>query len=170
MSVYVDLAKKTVSKYLTNERLLKTEKLPKEFLKRAGCFVSIHVAKTNALRGCIGTIAPVYKNLASEIIANATSAAFHDPRFAPVKISELKNLKFSVDVLGEPELIKSVDKLDPKKFGVIVKSIDGRTGLLLPALDGVDTVAKQIEIALEKAGINDNKDVLLYRFTAKRYE
>lgn len=170
MNIYTDLAKKTIEKYAREEKLPETKNLAKDLLtKRAGCFVSIH-GKNDELRGCIGTIVPVYKNLGSEIIANAIEAGFRDLRFSPIKKEELKNLKYSVDVLGEPEKIDSEKKLDPKKFGVIVKSTDGRTGLLLPNLDGVSTIEKQIDIACEKAGIIKNEKVLLYRFESQRYE
>lgn len=54
------------------------------------------------LRGCIGTIAPVRKSLAEEVIRNGVAAATEDPRFAPVRPEELPHLEYSVDVLGEP--------------------------------------------------------------------
>lgn len=172
MDIYTQLAKKTIEEYLTNKTLPENKKLPLELLnQRSGCFVSIHEKENNELRGCIGTISPVYKNLGGEIIANAIEAAFHDPRFSPVNKSELGNLKYSVDVLKEPEKISSQKELEVKKYGVIVKSQDGlRTGLLLPNLDGVDNIETQISIAKEKAGILPDEDVLLYRFTVERHE
>lgn len=171
MSIYTDLAKSTLEMFLTKQELPKMSTLPEELLrKRAACFVSLHLAKNNALRGCIGTIVPVYKNLAGEIIANTIEAALHDSRFEPVKIKELKNIKYSVDVLSEPEEIPSADKLNPKKYGVIVKTYDGRSGLLLPNLEGVDSATEQINIAKSKAGIGPDENIQLYRFTSKRYE
>ena len=108
-------------------------------------------------------------NIASEIIHNAVSAATRDPRFYPVRPEELNELSISVDVLGAPEAITSPDKLDPKKYGVIVMS-HARTGLLLPDLPGVDTVQQQIDIAKEKAGIPPQVRPDLYRFTVTRYK
>jgi AMMECR1 domain-containing protein len=104
-----------------------------------------------------------------EIIRNAISAAMHDPRFSPVREDELKTLEYSVDVLSEPEDIGSESELDPKKYGVIVTK-GGRRGLLLPDLDGVDTVSQQISIAKQKAGIGKWENVKLSRFTVTRHK
>ena len=107
-------------------------------------------------------------NIAGEIIHNAVSAATRDPRFYPVRPEELDDLSISVDILGEPEAVSSPADLDPKKYGVIVMS-HARTGLLLPDLEGVDTVEQQIDIAKEKAGIPPQVHPDLYRFTVTRY-
>ena len=108
-------------------------------------------------------------NIASEIIHNAVSAATRDPRFYPVSLDELKDIDISVDVLGQPEAVASPADLDPKKYGVIVMS-HAQTGLLLPDLEGVDTVQQQIAIAKEKAGIPPQIRPDLYRFTVTRYK
>lgn len=144
------------------------ENIPAEFLnKRAGAFVCLK--KNGNLRGCVGTIQPTYANLAEEIMANAIQAAVADPRFDPVNVAELPHLTYSVDVLGEPEPIDTKELLDPKVYGVIVRS-GFKTGLLLPNLDGVDTVDDQIEIAKRKAGIGRFENTELYRFEVIRYE
>ena len=143
------------------------EDLPDELLKtRAGAFVSIH--KQGRLRGCIGTIAPTQGSLAEEIIHNAVSAAARDPRFEPIRADELKWLEINVDVLGAPEDIASEDALDVKRYGVIV-SRGHRRGLLLPDLEGVDTVRQQVDIARQKAGIGPNEKVSLQRFEVVRH-
>ena len=134
---------------------------------KAGVFVSLH--EFGRLRGCIGTILPVTVCTGEEIIRNAISAAMHDPRFSPVREDELKTLEYSVDVLSEPEDIGSESELDPKKYGVIVTK-GGRRGLLLPDLDGVDTVSQQISIAKQKAGIGKWENVKLSRFTVTRHK
>ena len=170
MNIYTNLAKNTLELYLTKNKLPNIKNLdPKLSSKRAACFVSLH-SKNGDLRGCIGTILPTNKNLAGEIIMNTIEAAFHDPRFKPITLEELKDLKFSVDILSEPERIDSNKLLDPKKYGVIVRSNDGRQGLLLPNLEGIDAIDKQLDIAHEKAGIEKNEDVLLYRFISERQE
>ncbi|MGB4218131.1 MAG: AmmeMemoRadiSam system protein A, partial [Bacillota bacterium] len=121
------------------------------------------------LRGCIGTIEPVRANIAEEIIYNAIAAATQDPRFSPVQVDELSSLVYSVDVLAAPEPIDSVDQLDTERYGVIVSS-GQRRGLLLPNLDGVDTVEDQVRIARQKAGILANEPVTLQRFEVVRHE
>jgi len=129
------LARKSLEHYVKYKEKLKVpEDLDEEFLNsRRGVFVSIH--KDGMLRGCIGTIKPVRKNLAEEIIENAISAGTEDPRFDPVTEEELPKLVYSVDVLKDPEPVSSIDDLDPKRYGVIV-SKGLRRGLLLPNLDG----------------------------------
>ena len=134
--------------------------------RRAGVFVSIH--KHGRLRGCIGTIAPTADCIAQEIARNAVSAAAQDPRFDPVTEDELPWLEISVDVLGEPEKIESEAQLDVKRYGVIV-SCGRRRGLLLPDLDGVDTPAQQVAIAMQKGGIRKGEPYTLERFEVVRH-
>ncbi len=141
--------------------------VPQELLdQKAGAFVSIH--KFGRLRGCIGTILPVRKNLAEEIIRNAVSAVSEDNRFDPVEEDELEWLDINVDVLSTPEKIESKDQLDVKRYGVIVQS-GYKRGLLLPDLDGVDNVDQQISIAMRKGGITQGSDLELYRFEVIRH-
>ena len=165
---YVSLARQSVESYVRHHQVMEIpEGLPEELLqRRAGAFVSIH--KQGRLRGCIGTIAPVRASLAEEIIRNAVSAAANDPRFDPIRPDELKWLEISVDVLGEPEGIASEDELDVKRYGVIVTR-GRRRGLLLPDLDGVDTVEQQVAIARQKAGIGPGEEVSLQRFEVVRH-
>ena len=166
---YVQLARKSVEYYILHHRKMEMpEDLPEELMtKRAGAFVSIH--EHGKLRGCIGTIAPVRDCVAREIIDNAVSASTRDPRFDPIRAHELKWLEISVDVLGEAEPIKSPAELDVKRYGVIVTK-GMKRGLLLPDLDGVDTVEEQISIAKSKAGIADwDTNVELQRFEVVRH-
>ncbi len=132
----------------------------------AGAFVSLHAH--GRLRGCIGTTGPMTGNVAWEIVQNAVSACSRDPRFPPVTVSELDSLEYSVDVLGEPEAISSSAELDVKKYGVIV-SCGSRRGLLLPDLEGVDTVEQQIDIARQKGGISSRERYTLQRFEVVRH-
>jgi AmmeMemoRadiSam system protein A len=133
----------------------------------AGVFVCIK--SHGQLRGCIGTITPVTESVADEILRNAVSVACEDPRFPPVRENELTDLVYTVDVLAPPEPIDSLEMLDVKRYGVIVTSGHKR-GLLLPNLDGVDTIDEQLDIAMQKAGIREGEPVLLERFEVVRYE
>ena len=165
---WVRLARESAEYFVKNGSELELPSwVPEELLKaRAGAFVSVH--KFGALRGCIGTIAATKENLALEIIHNAVSAVSEDPRFQPVTEDELKYLDINVDVLGEAEKISSPAELDVKKYGVIVQS-GYKRGLLLPDLDGVDTVEQQISIAKRKGGIAPGEDVELFRFEVVRH-
>lgn len=170
MDIYFDLASKTITSYLKDKKLPKKDGLSQKLLKkRAGCFVSLHKKDNDDLRGCIGTILPTCKTLADEIINNAI-AACQDPRFEPVRFDEIKDLDIQVDILSEPEPIESEKSLDVKKYGVIVKTADHRTGLLLPDLEGIDDVGYQIAIARQKAGILPNEPIYLFRFTVERHK
>ncbi|MDI3310281.1 MAG: AmmeMemoRadiSam system protein A [Thermoanaerobacterium sp.] len=166
---YVKLARESLEYYLKNNRIMSVPNgLPEEMIKtKAGVFVSLH--KDGELRGCIGTIYPSKNNIAEEIIRNAVSAGTEDPRFYPVELDELDDIVYSVDVLTKPEPVKSKDELDAKKYGVIVKS-GYKSGLLLPDLDGVDTVDQQISIALRKAGIAPDEKYTLERFQVVRHK
>jgi AmmeMemoRadiSam system protein A len=163
----VRLAKKTVEAYIGEGEVFTPKKLTLKMKEKAGVFVSIH--KHGELRGCIGTIEPQRGNVAEEIILNAISSATRDPRFFPITPYELKDLEYSVDVLTTPQPVKSQKQLDPKRYGVIVEA-GARKGLLLPDLEGVDTVEEQIEVCRQKAGIMPDERVKLYRFEVKRYK
>ena len=164
----VQLARASLESYILSRKIIDVPQgLPEDLTaRRAGAFVSIH--EHGQLRGCIGTISPARSNLAEEIIFNAISASTRDPRFPPIRKEELPFLEINVDVLGEPEDIESEDDLDVKRYGVIVTN-GLRRGLLLPDLDGVDTVQQQIAIAKQKAGIASYEKVSLQRFEVVRH-
>ena len=164
----VQLARASLESYILSRKIIDVpQDLPEDLTaRRAGAFVSIH--EHGQLRGCIGTISPARSNLAEEIIFNAISASTRDPRFPPIRKEELPFLEINVDVLGEPEDIESEDDLDVKRYGVIVTN-GLRRGLLLPDLDGVDTVQQQIAIAKQKAGIASFEKVSLQRFEVVRH-
>ena len=143
--------------------------IPDIFKKSTGVFVSLH--KKGKLRGCIGTFLPTQPTLAYEIIENAISAASKDPRFPPLQAEELPAIDISVDILSEPEQVSSLGELNPKTYGVIV-SKGWQRGLLLPNLEGVNTVEYQLEIAKQKAGLFDvpMEELDIQRFTVERYK
>lgn len=167
MHPLVQLAKETVENYI-REGSIKSPPavLTAEMKERAGVFVSLK--KRGSLRGCIGTFSPLKRTVAEEIIQNAISASTRDPRFSPVGKGELDEIDYSVDVLSEPQKVIGPEELDPKRYGVIVKK-DRRKGLLLPDLEGVNTIEEQISIAKQKAGILPDEEVELWRFGVKRY-
>lgn len=165
---YVRLARYTVEAFVKTGALPEMPGgLPEELYKsRAGAFVSLK--EDGRLRGCIGTIRAVRESLAEEIMHNAVSACSEDTRFSPVEDWEVDRLAISVDVLGETERISSPEELDVTRYGVIVTK-GARRGLLLPNLEGVDTIEEQIAIAKQKAGIRDYESVELERFEVIRH-
>jgi len=186
MDQYILLAKAAVENYIkTGEIISSPQNLPEEILKkRSGVFVTIE--KQGELRGCIGTYLPTRINVAEEIIHNAVAAATEDYRFGQIKKDELPFLSYTVSILSEPEEVRDLKTLDPKKFGIIVKTspftypnedvvFDGKmpfkSGLLLPDLPGVDSAEKQFIIACDKGQIDPEKEkVFIYRFTVEKHE
>jgi len=163
----VQLARRTIEAWVREGRVIEPpDVLTPEMAQRAGTFVSLH--RLGQLRGCIGTIEAIQPSVAQEVIANAISSATRDWRFSPLRPEELADLEVKVDVLTPPEPISGPEQLDPKRYGVIVES-GLRRGLLLPDLEGVDTVDYQVSIARQKAGIGPQEPVQLYRFEVKRY-
>ena len=168
---FVRLARQAIEAYVREGKVIEPgASLAAEGERQAGTFVSLHDSH-GQLRGCIGTFVPSQSNIALEIIHNAISAATRDPRFPPVRPRELAGLDIKVDVLSTPEPVDGPDELDPKRYGVIVQASEGwyRRGLLLPDLEGVDTVEEQIRICRLKAGIGPSEPIELLRFEVERY-
>jgi len=165
----VRLARQTLERYVTTGTLPEIpDDLPDALQNgRAGVFVSIK--KNGQLRGCIGTIEPTQPSIAEEIMQNAVSSGTRDSRFSPVRGDELESLVYSVDVLSPAEPISDENLLDVLRYGVIVTS-GRKRGLLLPNLEGVDTVEDQIRIACEKAGIRPGEPYTLERFEVVRHQ
>lgn len=163
----VELAKQTIEEYIrTGKKISPPKDISPELSSRAGVFVCIK--KQGNLRGCIGTFEPCADTIAEEVIKNSIAAATQDPRFQAVDENELPEIEYSVDVLSPPEKITDLRDLDPKKFGIIVIQ-GGRRGLLLPDLEGVNTVEEQLSITKRKAGIWTDDDLEIFRFTVTRY-
>lgn len=183
----VQLAKSAVEYYLEKGGMIEVPSdFPKEYLTRkAGVFVTIN--KQGKLRGCIGTYLPTEKNIAQEVTRNSLVAATEDYRFGPIKKEEKNLLSYAVYVLNEPEMIQDVKELNPKKYGIIVRTIpfpngtridvifDGhspfKSGLLLPDLEGINTAEEQIAIACQKGGIDPKREkILIYKFSAEKFD
>ena len=167
----VVLAQRAIERFIRDGVRIKVpDGLTAELQRPAGAFVTIR--RHGTLRGCIGTIQPTCSTVAEEVIRNAISAATRDYRFRPVTADELESLDVKVDVLSEPEPVQSLDELDPRRYGLIVqsKSDPSKRGLLLPDLEGIDTVEDQVHwTRYHKAGITDpDEPVQMYRFQVTR--
>lgn len=165
---YVRLARENLNYYFSHgKKITDTSNLSHELLnEKHGVFVSLK--KFNHLRGCIGTIVPTTNSVGEEIIRNSIEAAIHDPRFPEVLEDEMNDIYISVDVLMDSESC-SKEELNPKKYGVIV-SCGNRRGLLLPDLEGVDTVEEQLRIACDKANIDFEENYTIEKFEVVRYK
>ncbi len=163
------LAKVAIEEYITSGKVIYFDLIDLEDYKnqQAGVFVSLHI--NHNLRGCIGTISPTQKNIIVETIINAISAATRDPRFNSVNVNELNNIDYSVSLMMPPELIDSENQLNPLEYGLIVES-GYKRGLLLPNLEGIDTIEKQLFHAKAKAGIRNDDKIQLYRFKSIEFK
>jgi len=188
MHFLTNLAKSAVENYVKEKKIISIPvDLPEEFLKRkTGTFVTIE--KNGKLRGCIGTYLPTRENIAEEIIYNAIAAASEDFRFGLIQKEELPYLSYTVYILSEPKLVKDIKELDPKKYGIIVKTtpfptpisqrdvvFNGhfvpKSALLLPDLEDINTIEQQISNACRKGGINPGQEkIIIYKFTVKKYQ
>ncbi|MDA8168563.1 MAG: AmmeMemoRadiSam system protein A [Nitrospiraceae bacterium] len=169
MHPLVALVKKAVEQFVRKGQVISSdEELSRQMSERAGVFVCLK--KDGQLRGCIGTIEPLTGCVTEEAVRNAIASATEDPRFLPVEEHELPGLEYTVDVLCPPEKITSLSGLDPSRYGVIVRK-GNRKGLLLPCIEGVDTVQEQLRIAKAKAGIDPgDADIEISRFEVKRFK
>ena len=140
---------------------------------QAGSFVSLKNRADNSLRGCIGTIEPCQDTLAREVACNALSAALKDPRFPALTAEELEEVYITVDILGSQERVEDRGKLNPEEFGVVVVK-GSRRGVLLPDLEGVDSVERQLNIAAQKAGLSareiERGNFTIFRFPVHRFK
>lgn len=130
--------------------------------------VFVSIKKAGLLRGCIGTTVTFEHSLADMIAYCASAAALEDPRFLPLEPEELPDIDVSVDLLGSFKKVDDLTMLDPKKYGILVES-NGKQGLLLPDLEGIDNAKKQVAIAMEKAGILAGESTTIQRFCVTRY-
>jgi AmmeMemoRadiSam system protein A len=165
-----ELARLTVERFITEGEVLAPPLAPGGLLAgRAGAFVTLRT-DDGLLRGCIGTVASTCDTVAEEIIRNAISAATRDPRFEPVRVEELPRLTYGVDLLSPAEAASGPEDLDPSIYGVIIETLDGtKRGLLLPRIQGINTVDEQWRAVHQKAGIRLGAQVKVERFSVTRF-
>jgi AmmeMemoRadiSam system protein A len=133
-----------------------------DLARAAPVFVTLRIG--GALRGCMGDLKPRCANLVEETMERAVTAAIHDPRFPPLTLDELDDATIDVTILGTLTPVTSPEELDPAVFGVDVSDKAGRRAVLLPDVEGVDTVEKQLSVVRRKAGIPDDDDLTIRRF------
>ncbi len=164
------LARLSIEKFIGEGLTLLPPQHPAGVLaERAGTFVTLRTS-AGELRGCMGTTEPTQATVAEEIIHNAISSATRDPRFPRVTVDELTDLRYGVDVLSAPEPARGPVDLDAGRFGVIIETLDAqRRALLLPRIQGIDTVDQQWQAVHQKAGIRLGEPVRVERFTVTRF-
>ena len=141
-----------------------------DFPDATGAFVTLK--KHGELRGCIGTL-ECRQSLAEEVARVAISAALEDPRFSPVRASELEDLDVEVSVLGPLERIDPADPsaIEIGRHGLVVE-MGPRRGLLLPQVATEWNMDRETFLAhtCAKAGLPADcwrKGAAVYRFAAE---
>ncbi len=140
-----------------------------ELLAPHGVFVTVRTVD-GELRGCRGLPTPTQNDLVWSTAHLARAAAFYDSRFPSVGAEELPRLRFEVSVLSRLEPVASPADLDPARYGVLIAAADGREALLLPGIEGIDSVAEQLHLARRKAGIAPGEPIEIRRFTTRVFE
>ncbi|MGD8863086.1 MAG: AmmeMemoRadiSam system protein A [Myxococcales bacterium] len=159
------IAREAITAYL-ERRAYRPPPLQPPWQRSRGVFVTLRTLD-DALRGCIGHMEPMYESLSEEIAACALSSALRDTRFAPVGREELSGLRIEISLLTPTEPVADVGQLDARRYGVVVNA-GGRRGVLLPDIEGVDSVEEQIRIASAKAGIPPGTPLQLERFEVQK--
>jgi AmmeMemoRadiSam system protein A len=151
------IARASIAAGLRTGRPLQLDVAPTGVLgEPRGNFVTL--MKHGQLRGCIGSLMG-YGSLAINITHSAFKAAFHDPRFAPLKAAEFESLSIDISVLSVPEPLQAQSRdellaqIEARRHGLIVEDA-GRRGTLLPKVwEKIPDAAQFIERLLLKAGL-----------------
>ena len=165
----LNIARKTIEEQSLNHSkyIFDTSELSETLNSGCGVFVSLH--KKGALRGCIGLTAselPLYQSVQEMAI----SAAYHDYRFKPLEVDELKDLEIEISVLSPMKKIENIAEIKLGKHGIFIEK-DNRSGLFLPQV-ATDTGWSKEEFlghcARDKAHIEWDgwKTATIYIFTA----
>lgn len=156
----VELARKAIEEYLDNGEVLRPGPgdIPSKRLTEDGaCFATLH--EGGELRGCIGSL-EAHRPLVFDLIDNALNAAIRDPRFMPLRKSELPKVRITVSVLSRPEKIEAgsvkelLDFLIPRKHGLIIKKGVARATFLPEVWDILKTKEEFLSHLCMKAGLS----------------
>ncbi|HET8931947.1 MAG TPA: AmmeMemoRadiSam system protein A [Polyangiales bacterium] len=161
------VAREAIEQSLSGGDLPAYTPLPEPWREPRGVFVTLR-KQTGALRGCVGHLSPTGRTLLDEVAACAIAAAERDTRFRPVSARELPSLRIEISLLSPSEPVSDHSQLDPRRYGVIV-SCGGARGVLLPDVEGVDTVEDQIRIAADKGGLPANRPWEIERFEVLKH-
>lgn len=122
-TIAVQFARQILQEYLHHvEHASPT--LGDSFHQKQGVFVTLHTFPNHELRGCIGIPLPIM-TLEEALIESAESVT-RDPRFPPLKITELDGIVVETTVLTKPQRVTVQQPQDYLKHIVI-----GRDGILV---------------------------------------
>ena len=156
----LEIAKNTILDSLNNTKKVDRDffikKYP-ELLESRASFVTLN--KKGALRGCIGSLTP-HRSLFDDIVNNANSAAFEDPRFPSVTLKEFKDIDLEISLLTVPQKIEYSDVKDLKSKikvnidGVVLKYSGHRATFLPQVWEQLPTFELFFKYLCDKANLD----------------
>ncbi len=172
METPVTLAREAISTFLLkNEVLNSAGDLPNFLSKKTGGVFITLLKSDNGLRSIMGNIKPTKKNLVEEIIHTSIAAAFYSPYFKSVQAGELEVLKIIVDIIENLRPISKDSKIDIKKNGLMIETIEGKQGIVLPETTIAKDKIELMEIAARRGKINLQLDrYKFFKFTTKKFK
>jgi AMMECR1 domain-containing protein len=138
--------------------------LPKLTVHSAARPVFVTIERNGKVMGCRGDLTPRTGSLEEEVICAAKAAAAHDPRYGPLKPSDLDGFLVTITVVSRTEKISSIDGLQPSE-GLLLEC-GSRKGIVLP-WEGKDPNIRLLW-AYRKAGVTPGSAAVLYRLIATR--
>lgn len=179
MKELLKLARQTLEKYFEGKEPELSDEMKKNFAKRQACFVTL--TKNGKLRGCIGSLKP-RQELYKDLIENTISAAFHDPRFSPLKKEELSAIVIEVSILSVPRQLSFSDSFEllklitPGSDGVTIQKGYASATYLPQVWEDIPNKEEFLSSLCIKAGLDQNSwrkpgmKVSIYRVKAIREE
>ncbi len=170
--ILLSLARQAITEYVSSGKVIEYSTEDEELLTPSAVFVTL--TKKGQLRGCIGTTFPQYP-LYKAVIHSAIAAATEDPRFSPVRLDELKDIKIEISILSPLKRVFSHKEIKEKVHGVVVRR-NSRSGLFLPQVWEHFPKKEQFlsELCWSKAGLEPNawqdSKTELYVFTVFAFE
>jgi len=175
------LARNTIEEYLGvgggMSEQLKQVLVDDALKEKKGAFVTINIHDN--LRGCIGYLEG-REPLVDAVKHNAINAAFHDPRFSPLRKAELDKITIEVSILSDPARLSYADssdllnKLRPGMDGVIIQLGHAKATFLPQVWDQLPDKEEFLSHLCRKAGLNPfvwkDKNLEVYTYQVQYFE
>lgn len=126
--------------------------------------VFVTIERDGKVLGCRGALTPRTTSVEQEVIMAARAAASNDPKYPPLKETDLNRFLVTVTLVTRIEAIPNVAGLQPSE-GLVLEA-GNRTGIVLP-WEGKDPVVR-LRWAYKKAGVPEGSGAIFYRMTATR--
>ena len=156
---YPDILREIAYQSIKNKGRIDIRSYPDVLNTLGASFVTLE--KHGDLRGCIGS--PIaHQPLILDLIQNACSAAYRDPRFLPLTLDELSDIEIKISLLDEPKEIIFTDeedllnKITPHKDGIIIQDGPYRALYLPSVWEQLDDKKLFLNSHKQKAGLKSD--------------